>query len=98
MLLRTILAFPLYVLISGALFAAGFALSLYDYNMLNRPLQFASAAIILAGPLVCGAAQYTLGRKRSSSMLSLWGGVAVAVFFAPLLAFACGLLFLEYGP
>lgn len=95
MFLRTVLAFPLFVLISGALAVAGFGVSVsYDYNMLNRPLQFASMLLILAGPLICGGAQYALGRKWSTSALSLWGGVAIATFFAPLVAIGCLLLFI----
>lgn len=99
MIIRTALAFPAYVLISGVLFAIGVLVSIgYDYNMLNRPLQFASTAIILAGPVACGVIQYALGRRWTSSPLSLWGGVAAAVFLAPLIGIACAFLIAEYWP
>jgi len=92
-LLRTALAFPLYVLISAALVAAGFLMSVtYDYNMRNDTLQFAAVVLILLGPVLCGVVQYAIGRKWSSSALSLWGGVAIATFLAPLVAIGCMLL------
>jgi hypothetical protein len=93
MFLRTLLAFPLYVLIAGALVAAGVGVSAtYDYNMHNDTIQIAAMTLILAAPLVCGGVQYVVGRKLATSELSLWGSVAIAALLAPLIALTSVLL------